>query len=356
MVEINFLAAGHGDCIWIEYRASGRFHRILVDAGTYATARKLSELLDVARRSDCVSHELFVVTHLDSDHIGGALKILDSPVRASQFEQIWFNGRHHLDTHEGLEQLGVRQAEQLSSLIQLREIPWNTSFCEGAVACATNGVNITSLPGGAKVTILSPTEEQLTSLAKVWDKEVRKAQGKEHAPVPSTGDEEEFEVLGTDEPDVERLASEQFIEDAAPANGSSIAMLVEINGKKILLGADAHPTTLVHAIQEITGGGALDVDVFKLPHHGSKYNLTSSLLQIVRAKEYVFLSNGAYFGHPDAAAVAKVIKYAPPNPRLVFNYRSQYNKIWESRALQRRWGYRTLYGDDEKGVALTLMG
>lgn len=40
---------------------------------------------------------------------------------------------------------------------------------------------------------------------------------------------------------VEALARKPFIEDNAEPNGASIAFLAEFGGRRVLLGADAHP-------------------------------------------------------------------------------------------------------------------
>jgi beta-lactamase superfamily II metal-dependent hydrolase len=40
-------------------------------------------------------------------------------------------------------------------------------------------------------------------------------------------------------------------------------------------------------------GNTLEVDVFKLPHHGSKANVTRELVSRVSAKTYVFSTDGS---------------------------------------------------------------
>src|SRR5262249_9352789 len=124
----------------------------------------------------------------------------------------------------------------------------------------------------------------------------------------------------------------------AVANGSSIALLVEYQGHRLLFGADAHPSILRAAIARLPSG-KIALDACKVPHHGSKANINRELLAVVDCPVYVFSSDGAYFKHPDREAVARVIKWGGPTPRLGFNYRTKYNEVWDSKPLRDRFGY-----------------
>ena len=158
---------------------------------------------------------------------------------------------------------------------------------------------------------------------------------------------EGFKLLGA--PDVEALAAEAFSEDTAKANGSSIAMLAEFEGRRLLLTGDAHPGIMTAAIKRLAGGGRLAVDACKLPHHGSKANVSKQFLQALDCKKWLFSTNGAYFGHPDRQAVARVIKWGGTQPELSFNYRTQYNGVWDSKPLRERHGYTVSYPASNTG-------
>lgn len=88
ILQVRVLGAEYGDCRWIEYGDSTSPHRILVDAGTPGTSNRLKPLLDSVRGDD-PSHELFLITHVDEDHIGGGLKVLADPEAAGQFRHVW---------------------------------------------------------------------------------------------------------------------------------------------------------------------------------------------------------------------------------------------------------------------------
>ena len=352
--HMHVLAAGHGDCLWIEYGDAIAPARILVDAGTPGTFKRLGPKLAKVRGSQ-PSHELFLITHIDADHIGGSLKVLETPDAAAQFKEVWFNGRKHLDQAKGLEDFGAVQAERLTRAILDNKLNWNVSVGGGPLTRRSKLRLQSHEFAGAKVTVLTPTPHELVELIDAWDEEITKAGLDPKKPLKASKEPlPGYEALGI--VDVEALANRPYSEDTAPANGSSISTLIEFKGIRVLLGADAHPSVLLAGIRQLHPEGPLEVDVFKLPHHGSAANVTSDLLDAVNAKTVVLSSNGAYFKHPDQTAVARVLRrYKTQGVHLVFNYRSTLNEMWDSDSLRLKWNYTTEYGSGTEGVTVQLM-
>jgi hypothetical protein len=88
--SVEMLPAQQGDALWIEYSAPQEIHRILIDCGTpptYQVIRQRIELLDPNDRR----FDLLIVTHIDTDHIGGALKLLADRFLGARFGDVWFN-------------------------------------------------------------------------------------------------------------------------------------------------------------------------------------------------------------------------------------------------------------------------
>ena len=352
ILRLHVLAADYGDCLWVEYGNAASPHRILIDAGTPGTFSRLKPILEQVRGTT-PSHELFVITHVDEDHIGGSLKVLGDSILSAQFKQVWFNGRKHLRETADEEDFGPVQGEKLTKLILKSGLAWNHHFGYGPVARDSSGQPVTvDLPGGARATILTPSRTQLEKLLPVWDKAITAAGlNPEHStvPEPPADDEESFGPINIDQ-----LAGTNTKNDTAAANGSSIAMLLEYGGQSLLLGADAHPGDLLDGIYALTGGDPLKVDVFKLPHHGSKANVTDDLLEAVDADVIVFSTNGQRFAHPDREAVARTIRHYSGKAKLVFNYDSSFTRIWRNTELQKQWKYTTQYGTDEDGATIVL--
>src|SRR5215510_8788689 len=91
MFRIHFFPAQQGDAIWIEYGNAGKPSRILIDAGTPATAAAVRARIEGLPKDER-HFDLLVVTHVDTDHIGGVLKLLSDLPEGTVFDDVWFNG------------------------------------------------------------------------------------------------------------------------------------------------------------------------------------------------------------------------------------------------------------------------
>jgi len=351
------LPAGHGDCVWIEYGEASALHRMLIDGGTdgtYMTLRARIESLPPGDRH----FELLILTHVDADHIGGVLKLIADESLAVSFTDVWFNGFRHLPESDA-EEFGPLQGEKLTSYLISRRLGWNAAFHGKAAAVPHDGpLPVIPLKGGLELTVLSPDPEKLRELRPVWVRECRnagldptiaRAMPKELPPG--------IESMGT--PDVGALASSDFTEDDAEANGSSIAVLAAFSGRRLLLAGDAHPSALESGIDRLVGAGQqLALDAFKLPHHGSKANVNRRLLERVACERYLFSTNGAHFRHPDQEAVARVIKFGRSGgrrPTLFFNYRTPHNAPWDQGTLARRYDFQVVFPPQgTEGLALAF--
>jgi beta-lactamase superfamily II metal-dependent hydrolase len=348
--DIEMLPAGHGDALWIEYGKGKDCRRWLVDCGTRQTSTHLMRRVEQVPERDR-ELELFVMSHIDSDHIGGALPFLRAVKQGLRFRDLWFNGWRHISS-----QLGARQGEMFSTAIEDLDLPWNEWRESEAIVVDGGALPVCTLPGGMKLTLLSPGPEQLRRLAPGWTRELKR-----YGLEPGSRVDYSRFLKGTpsSSTDVDQLADTPFNSDAAAANGSSIAFLAEFGPVSVLFGADAYAPILVASIKRMLadrGLQRLPVNAFKLPHHGSQNNLSSELLRLIDCPNYLFSSNGDYFYHPDRQAVARVIKAGGQQPVLHFNYKSRYNEVWSRPDLQEKYGYTTQYPEAESpGLRISLL-
>lgn len=211
-----------------------------------------------------------------------------------------------------------------------------------------------TLPGGLRLSLLSPDRAKLEALIPRWKDECEAAgliPGVDPVREPT---EPGLEAFGTI--DVDELAKVPFEPDTREPNGTSIVVLAEFDGRRALLGADGHSDRLVKSVAKLARaeGGRLRLDAFKLPHHGSSHNVSRELIELVDCPRYLFSTNGSQFHHPHAEAVARVLKFGRPDPELVFNYRSEESLLWDDPALQRKYRYTTTYPEESADGNVTV--
>lgn len=362
---IEVLPAQQGDALWVEYGPRDRPHRFLVDGGTSPTAKVVRariERLPTTERD----LELLVVTHIDTDHIGGVLRLLSDPDLKVTLADVWFNAWRHLPTSPD-QSLGPIDGEILDQLLVAgsngRTPAWNGAFDGRAVAIQDDDPPpVRTLPGGMRLTVLAPGRTQLERLRREWASVIRDTEisDAERAALIATG----AGRRGVDLPlgaqiDVALEAGRKFVEDDKPANGSSIVLLAEFDGRSALLTGDGFPTVIESGVRRLLaerGAERLRVDALKLAHHGSANNTNRGLMELVAARHILVSSSGAIFDHPDPEAIARVLEAGGGTVELAFNYRTARTSVWDDPVLQAApdTGYTAVYGTPDEGIRVEL--
>lgn len=362
--KIELLPAKQGDAIWIEYDKGKRMRRILIDGGPInaydALEDKLKNLPDGDKRV-----ELMVITHVDTDHIEGIIRLLaEKPTQWPIFpKDIWFNGWRHL-TESAM--LGGREGDFLSALISRRaDNEWNKAFNKNPVVVLPNGaLNPKFLEDDMKITILSPDQAKLKKMKKRWEKDVGKFDLKPgdldrawEQLIERTKFHSENGLLGGPG-EIDNRFVKQLSIDQSIANGASIAFLAEFKGKSSLFLGDAHADIIARSIKKLIPNGEerLKVDAVKMSHHGSKANISKELITLLDAKHYLFSTNGAIHEHPDEAAINLIIQESVRDPVLWFNYRTKKTLQWENGPQNGQRNFKACYPlPGKEGVEIDLM-
>jgi hypothetical protein len=346
--RIELLPAAHGDALWIEYGPSSRPHRIVIDGGPASTYEKglRQRLLQLPAPREI---DLFVVTHIDADHIDGPIILLrEAEALGVQFKEIWFNGWKQLPKNVTGDEFAPLQGEFLGALLEARTGAWNRSSGGQAVFTAEAR---RELPDGARLTLLSPGPDQLKRLRARWVAAIRDfdagdatealkrlAERRDYRPPPAPP------VFGPLTAGADRAA----------ANGSSIAFLLEYEGAAVLLGADAHARVLAASLRALlqargaAPGAALTLGAVKLPHHGSIGNVSDELLALLDCPRWLVSTNGAKFDHPDRGTAELIARHSRQPPEFFCNYRSPSTIRFADPQVPPRW--RVRYAD-EPGLA-----
>ena len=332
MITIEMLPAAHGDALWIEYGSGRQMWRILIDGGparSYESGlrRRLASPDEQMR-----NFELVVITHIDADHIDGAIILLQEkkPELKLQTKEFWFNGWAQLPKLE-TETYAPLQGEFLGGLLSkdrgLQGV-WNKSFKKGAVMVSDEKrLPEFELEGGALITLLGPTASELKRLRARWASAIRDfTAGDADEALRRLKERRDYKPPVT--PAV--FAMPQYGSDRTPANGSSISFLLEYEGASLLLPGDAHASTLAASLGRLAAQRSvsrLRIDAVKLPHHGSMGNVSSEWLQRVDCQRWLISTNGGMFGHPDIETAKLISQHCRDEqrrkkPSFYCNYRT----------------------------------
>jgi beta-lactamase superfamily II metal-dependent hydrolase len=352
--------ASEGDALTLAWGANeATLHHALIDLGRTADYRALApELRRIGR------FEVFVMTHVDADHIEGAMPLVRERTAPFQPADVWFNGYSHLVAakarlrHPTLETAGAKQGDKLSRGIRHFDWPWNKAFGGDPVSLdSPTAKKPIMLPGELAITLLSPGDTELAAMEPIWARELASANMRPDDPdaapaAPSTG------LQSLAPLDVEALARAPFREDPAEPNGTSIAFLAEFDGRRVLLGADAHPGVLARALRGLGYGpdNRLRLDLLKLPHHGSKANLSPELLSLIDCTHFAISTDGSRHGHPDREAIARLLVTDEERPKtLYFNAAQPSADLWNNATLKKKWAYATeIAPSDRPGIVVDI--
>ncbi|SNS40962.1 hypothetical protein SAMN05421770_101854 [Granulicella rosea] len=338
LFELTLHAAGDGDCLVLRWGDAEKPRSLLVDLGREACYQSIRPQLE--RLGDI---ELFVMSHLDADHIAGAMPMVRAQSAPFRPRRVWFNAGRQLEGAkariDGVESFSVLQALNLQRGIEHFGWSWNEGFEDRIVS--TESVNpglAIELPEGLMLHLLSPTDLQLAKLLPTWQREAAKLDRSE-----SVSAAEGFETFGLLH--VEELASKPYQADTSAPNGTSIAFIAEFEDRRVLLAADAHSEVLERSLRRLgaTPDSPYRIDLWKMGHHGSKANTSPGLLKLIDCQRFAISTNGERHSHPNPETIARVLTASTREKIFYFNYGQPQTNAWNQSPLTQRWNYRCVY-------------
>jgi beta-lactamase superfamily II metal-dependent hydrolase len=338
LFSLEVLRARKGDCLMLHYGPADAPRLVLIDGGPKGVYQphlkpRLEQLRAARAAGKPLPVELLMVSHVDDDHIQGVLDLTRDLVTAQlnnekglvAVERFWHNSFENLIGHTPDEltaavhgqfgaaatsgsppaDLAVESAEDeevvTSSLKVLASIPQgaqlradadrlgvppNDDFGGGLIV-AKKGAAPFEFDDALTFTVAGPMLPEVKALHKkhqAWLKELKK-QGKTPEDVLSA-----------------------YVDQSVP-NLSSVVVLAEAGGKRVLLTGDARGDKILKGL-ELVGllkkNGKLAVDVLKVPHHGSSNNLDKDFFERVVAAHYVFSGDGEH-GNPERESLEMLL-------------------------------------------------
>ncbi len=294
-VTVDLIKAKKGDCMLIRY---GDGKLVLIDGGTLTVYKKfLAPTLAAIAGKDGggapQALEMVMVSHIDQDHVAGVKDLLravdlaaeDGEAAPYSVGRLLHNAFRKLTDAEQSTLGQIAAAESAKPAGEEMVIASAPEGEEAATLAAKLGIPINEnqagdlllagdeikLPGGMKLTVLGPTKEQVEALKEKWAKEVGTQPG---GLVPASVRE-------------------------TVANLSSLIVVAEVDGKRILLTGDALASDVYAGLEKaglLDANGNAHFDLIKMPHHGSWETVSepAGFLERVTADRYTISGNGEH--------------------------------------------------------------
>ena len=365
-MKLTAFQSDKGDCLLLKNDA-GTTH-ILVDGGMSVSynahvAAAMGKLRTARKKLDVV-----YVSHIDQDHIAGVLKMFDDEAawrvhlfqkahsnpnskppkvpRPPEVLELWHNGFHDQvpmngkpianqlsatapvlagSKNEAIRTEALRQSELATSIGEAIEvsrrispkqlnIPLNPRSDGKLMMLRQNQQPIEI--GDLKFTIIGPTSGHLKTLRQEWNTWLESVDGKKRLKTINEAAVRDQERLGTASEFDSLLKSllvqaESFgdPDEVTTPNLASLTLLVEDATSSLLLTGDARGDQVVDGLKQAGRlvDGKFEVDVLKVPHHGSENNIDSDFVEAVIARHYVFCGNGSS-GNPNHKVIEMMFR------------------------------------------------
>lgn len=307
-LKVKLLKALYGDCILIKFYGNDRGnHNIFIDSGfvkTYLNTLKLEteKIIEANEKID-----LFVITHIDQDHIGGISTFIKDFKNTDLVDEFWFNAGGYKLYLNNNNKISYRQGIELRDYL----IESNNLSVDNQIVFGVENYNLY----GVKIKILSPFVKDLKQFRDKWEEEEKDLYNK-------------ISIRKSDwNESIKKLSQNDFVEDNSLSNKVSISFIFEYYGIIMLFLADSHPSTIIEALKQrgYTEMNKLKVDFVKLAHHASKFNTNYKLLKLIDTDTFLISGNAKnQFYLPHKETLAKILTHPARDYskkiNFIFNY------------------------------------
>lgn len=349
-MKLTIFPSGKGDSL-LAQASSGEY--VLVDGGTQGAYRRHVATAMGSLRRRGAEIALAMVSHTDSDHIGGILQLFDDEVayRVHEYQRkhgnrkhkrperprppvirdLWHNGfGEHLggdsqlaasvlDRTAGILSAASKRRTRASALdrhllaqsipeaLRLARrsgpaqlgVPVNVGFPNGLVVLGPNPVR--RKIGSLEILLIGPRQKDLDRYREEWRKWLRaneatleKIRREAVADQHSLRSGEGAALVSA----LVAVADELGVRTKVTLpNLASIMALLQEGSWRVLLTGDGHNDDIIAGLADagqLDANGGIHVNVLKVQHHGSEHNITEAFARSVTADHYVFCGNGEH--------------------------------------------------------------
>ena len=296
--EYTLINVGDADAMVINYQDDAQqWHTAVIDAGNLGDGGKIKSFIRHNVKNTLKVIDYAICTHPDSDHKGGFFDLLDDRwVRIENFCILRPDDAVSSDSR-------IQSFETPAELVSAAKAVYNHPKDDkrNLLDDITNHSTFyhwqygKDLPG-MPLMIIGPHYDYFRDAAIEMASDYKEIK-----------DEEEPDVYAEDELPTEDEAKSVMDEEkeTSATNKASMILLFHPEGRKFLLAGDACSASIHQAINnypEIVGS------TLKVPHHGSKHNLTTEVIELLKPGQSVISCRGSK-KHPNPAIVHYLSKY-----------------------------------------------
>lgn len=392
MLKIKLFPAEYGECILVSVGEENPYN-LLIDGGLAKTYKNfLSQEIKHIKASG-LKINLMVCTHMDNDHIGGLVQILKNE-NSDFIQNIWYNGflqvvsdkfysqenKKYTDGDNEIldkiisqgtipdeeQEVGINDGISLGVLIEEKKIPLNT-IAGGQAICSELVKDRIEISKDLSVIILGPSLENIIKIEEYWKNDMVSRNYMFRVPDRIKLTEAfEYQIerikafyigervkISENEDLVKYIGDLNEIDDSI-VNGSSISFILEHEHRKnLFLGDTIIDEKVLKNIENVVGF-KYRFSAIKLPHHGSRYNITHDFIHRYTADEYYCMTNSRKYGHPDLEVLAAIICHDHQFKRLVFNYPIDKARFIDKEEWKKKYNYEVIIGDGENIIERRL--
>lgn len=295
--EVHYLDVKDADSIVIRYDDGDEKYIILIDAGNVSDSDKIKKF--IWNRWHTRTINLAVCTHPDSDHKGGFFNLITDPEMV--FKEFWINTPEDVIKEDEYSRLYPRR-NRLSHCRECYAHPTDTNSLNLIDLAVSKGCKVYGAYYGKRhstipISIVGPSLDFYHPLAI----EILKNNKREREE-----DLTKYEDIGYFSSIQAQSSIDDESDDCSPTNAGSIILLFEPSqDSKFLLLGDANRAAIADAISHNIN---LSGCVIKVPHHGSKHNLTSALIDKLSPSCAIISAKGTR-KHPSRGVVHCLSKH-----------------------------------------------
>jgi len=330
--SLYFYKAECGDAARINYKGNdGNFHNIFIDSGYRRTFKDVIESQIKEIQSNKEEIDLWVITHIHDDHIGGVEQYIKQINIGQSIDIVktWFYNSPRKSNVDELSNTNI-----VSSAKSIKQGDVLSHYLRITGKLPNSDISFDLEPFdfyGLKIFVLSPNPKKLELLREKYEID---------AGLPL--ERHEYESVSEAKSIIQndyhiRLKDfnlSKWVEDNSIENGSCISIVTEYNEIRVLWLSDSHPADIVDSLRRLgySESNKIICEWVKVPHHGSKGNNSDELYSLIECKNYLFSADGTNKQNlPTKESIARILRNKHRDILISYNLHFTYdNEILKS--------------------------